>query len=126
MRYSQQPDTTPDSFQIKTLRVFPFDSAKEQDDYGWLSATLHDALIRQLKPIRQLTIKPVESTDVDATVEGTFVTEGNQLYVSVMLKNHLKETEDGLLSETYVANDILGLQNKIAIAVAKQIRDDLS
>ena len=122
IRYSEDSNEKEDGLKITTLTVLPFESAKEQDTFKWLSKTLHDALTRQLEPLEQLTIKPAGSNGADASVQGVFVTEEDKLYVSVSLENHLNQTKKSLLSEIYVASDILELQNKIAIAVANEIR----
>ncbi len=57
----------------------PFENARAGDtESQWLSKTLHEALKNQLKPLKQLEIKPEGFPGVDATVEGTFVREVDQ------------------------------------------------
>jgi serine/threonine protein kinase/Flp pilus assembly protein TadD len=112
---------------IRTLAVQPFENAKAGDSESqWLSKTLHEALKHQLKPLNRLEIKPAGFAGVDATVQGTFVREGDQLHVTVSLVNHALKTEEVLGSYTKPAIDIFQLQNEIAIAVAEEIRSNLS
>jgi serine/threonine protein kinase/tetratricopeptide (TPR) repeat protein len=112
---------------IRTLIVQPFVNAKEEDsDSQWLSKTLHQALKHQLKPLDRLEIKPAGYVDVDATVKGTFVREGEQLHVTVTLVNHTRQTEETLGNYTKAAIDIFQLQNDIAISIAEQISSNLS
>jgi len=71
---------------IHSLAVLLFENAKPEDmESNWLSKTLPEALKNQLKSLKGLEIKPSGFVGVDATVQGTFVRDGDQLHVAVSL-----------------------------------------
>lgn len=122
--------------QIKSLAILPLKSFDQNDNY--LGAGIADAVIRRISQSSQLIVRPTSAVtkylkvdtdslraaqelNPDAVLEGNIQRANDRLRVSV----NLLRTSDGisLWADNFdlPANDIFGLQDKVADAVATRL-----
>ena len=128
---------------IQSLAVLPLENLSGDPAQDYFADGMTDQLITNLEQIRRLRVisrtsvmqykgtrKPLpqiaSELHVEAIVEGTVVRSGDKVRITAQLVQATEEKH--LLAQSYEGNvkDVLGLQDEIARAVAKQIRGTLS
>jgi len=135
--WSRQP------FIVRSLAVLPLENLSADASQDYFSDGMTDELITTLGKLSELrvisrtsvmTYKGVhkrlpqiaQELNVDAVVEGTVLRSGNQVRITAQLIQ--ASTDKHLWAESYEGElrDTLTLQNKVARAIAEQIRIKLS
>jgi TolB-like protein/DNA-binding winged helix-turn-helix (wHTH) protein/Tfp pilus assembly protein PilF len=139
LRQARAPQSTP----IRSLAVLPLENLSGDDSQEYFADGMTDELIATLGQISALRVisrtsvmpykrvrKPLSAIarelNVDAVIEGTVLRSGGQVRITAQL---IEARDDRhLWSETYngEVRDALTLQNKVAQAIAKQIRVNLN
>src|SRR6201987_136745 len=128
---------------IRSLAVLPFESLSNDASQDYFADGMTDELISDLGQISALRVisrtsvmsykrarKPLpqiaRELSVDAVVEGTVLRSGNEVRITAQLIEASADNE--LWSQSYEGElrDTLALQNKVARAIADQIRINLS
>jgi TolB-like protein/Flp pilus assembly protein TadD len=128
---------------IRSLAVLPLESLSSDASQDYFADGMTDELISDLGQISALRVisrtsvmaykharKPLpqiaRELNVDAVVEGTVLRSGDQVRITVQLIE--ASTDKHLWSESYEGElrDTLALQNKVAKAIANQIRISLN
>src|SRR5499426_225514 len=128
---------------IRSLAVLPLDNLSGDASQDYFADGMTDELITDLAQIRALRVisrtsvmpykrarKPLSQIarelNVDAVVEGTVLRSGGQIRITAQLIE--ARVDKHLWSETYDGDlrDTLTLQNKVARAIAEQIRINLN
>jgi len=128
---------------IRSLAVLPLENLSGDPSQNYFADGMTDELITNLGQIRWLRVisrtsvmqyrgtrKPLpqiaSELHVEAIVEGTVVRSGDRVRITAQLVQAAEEKH--LWAQSYEGNvkDVLGLQDEIAGAVAKQIRGTLS
>src|ERR1700739_1950932 len=131
------------SHSIRSLAVLPLDSLSNDSSQDYFADGMTDELISDLGQISALHVisrtsvmaykrarKPLpqiaRELNVDAVVEGTVLRSGDQVRITAQLIEASADKE--LWSQSYEGElrDTLALQNKVAKAIADQIRINLS
>ncbi len=128
---------------IRSLVVLPLDNLSGEASQDYFADGMTDELITDLAQISALRVisrtsamvykgahKPLpqiaRELNVDAVVEGTVLRSGDQVRITAQL---IQASDDKhLWAESYEGNlrDTLALQNKVAAAIAEQIRINLN
>lgn len=128
---------------IRSLVVLPLDNLSGEPSQDYFADGMTDELITDLAQISALRVisrtsamvykgarKPLpqiaRELNVDAVVEGTVLRSGDQVRITAQL---IQAADDKhLWAESYEGNlrDTLALQNKVAAAIAEQIRINLN
>jgi TolB-like protein/DNA-binding winged helix-turn-helix (wHTH) protein/Flp pilus assembly protein TadD len=128
---------------VRSLAVLPFDSLSSDASQDYFADGMTDELISDLGQISALRVisrtsimtykharKPLpqiaRELNVDAVVEGTVLRSGDQVRITAQL---IEASDDKhLWSQSYQGElrDTLALQNKVASAIAEQIRISLN
>jgi len=139
LRQARAPQSTP----IRSLAVLPLENLSGDDSQEYFADGMTDELIATLGQISALRVisrtsvmpykrvrKPLSAIarelNVDAVIEGTVLRSGGQVRITAQL---IEARDDRhLWSETYdgEVRDALTLQNKVAQAIAEQIRVNLN
>jgi TolB-like protein/DNA-binding winged helix-turn-helix (wHTH) protein/Tfp pilus assembly protein PilF len=128
---------------IRSLAVLPLENISGNPSQDYFADGMTDELITQFAQIRSLRVvsrtsvmqykgihKPLpqiaHELNVDAIVEGTVLTWGDQVRITAQLIEG--PAEKHLWAQSYRGNvqDVLGLQNQIASAIGRQIQSALS
>jgi TolB-like protein/DNA-binding winged helix-turn-helix (wHTH) protein/Flp pilus assembly protein TadD len=128
---------------IRSLAVLPFESLSEDKSQEYFADGMIDQLISDLGQIGALRVisrtsamgyknvrKPLpqigRELNVDAVVEGTIVRSGNRVRITAQLIN--ASADKHLWSQSYEGElrETLELQNKVAMAIADQVRINLN
>jgi TolB-like protein/DNA-binding winged helix-turn-helix (wHTH) protein/Tfp pilus assembly protein PilF len=128
---------------IRSLAVLPFESLSSDASQDYFADGMTDELISDLGQISALRVisrtsvmsykharKPLpeiaRELNVDAVVEGTVLRSGDQVRITAQLIE--ASADKHLWSQSYEGElrDTLALQNKVATAIADQIRINLS
>ena len=128
---------------IRSLAVLPMDNLSGDASQGYFADGMTDELITDLAQIRALRVisrtsvmvyrgahKPLpqiaHELNVDAIVEGTVLRSGDQVRITAQLIE--ASTDKHLWSQSYEGElrDTLALQNRVARAIADQIRINLT
>jgi len=128
---------------IRSLAVLPLESLSGDASQGYFADGMTDELITDLSQISALRVisrtsvmvykgarKPLpqiaRELNVDAVVEGTVLRSGDQVRITAQLIE--ASTDKHLWSQSYEGElrDTLALQNRVAAAIADQIRINLT
>lgn len=128
---------------IRSIAVLPLEDVSGDTTQEYFADGLTDELIADLGQIGSLRVisrtsvkrykgthKPLpeiaRELDVDAVVEGTVLRSGDQVRITAQLIQ--ARADKHLWADTYQGDvsDVLGLQNQVASAIARQIRAKLS
>ncbi len=128
---------------IRSLAVLPLDNLSGDASQGYFADGMTDELITDLSQISALRVisrtsvmvykgarKPLpqiaRELNVDAVVEGTVLRSGDQVRITAQLIE--ASTDKHLWSQSYEGElrDTLALQNRVAAAIADQIRINLT
>jgi DNA-binding winged helix-turn-helix (wHTH) protein/TolB-like protein/Tfp pilus assembly protein PilF len=128
---------------IRSIAVLPLEDVSSDATQEYFADGLTDELIADLGQIGSLRVisrtsvkrykgarKPLpeiaRELDVDAVVEGTVLRSGDQVRITAQLIQ--ARVDKHLWADTYQGDvrDVLGLQNQVASAIARQIRVKLS
>jgi len=128
---------------IRSLEVLPLESLSGDASQGYFADGMTDELITDLSQISALRVisrtsvmvykgarKPLpqiaRELNVDAVVEGTVLRSGDQVRITAQLIE--ASTDKHLWSQSYEGElrDTLALQNRVAAAIADQIRINLT
>jgi TolB-like protein len=131
------------SLVIRSVAVLPLESLSSDASQDYFADGMTDELISDLGQISALRVisrtsvmaykharKPLpqiaRELNVDAVVEGTVLRSGDQVRITVQLIE--ASTDKHLWSQSYKGEfrDILALQNRVASAIADQIRINLN
>jgi TolB-like protein/DNA-binding winged helix-turn-helix (wHTH) protein len=124
---------------VNSIAVLPFSDLSPQKDQSYFADGMTEALITNLAQIEPLRIisrtsamrykdvtKPIpdiaKELGVDAIVEGSVLSEGEQVRISVNLVDG--RTDQTLWSRQYerTVRNVLSLQREVALAIASEIR----
>lgn len=138
-----QPSGTANAPRIQSVAVLPLENLSGDSSQDYFADGMTDELITKLGQIRSLRVisrtsvmqykgtrKPLpqiaSELHVEAILEGAVLRSGDQVRITAQLVQATEEKH--LWAQSYEGNvrDVLGLQDEIARAVAKQIRSTLS
>jgi len=131
------------SLEIRSLAVLPLESLSSDPSQEYFADGMTDELITDLSQISALSVisrtsvmpykrarKPLPQVarelNVDAVVEGTVLRSGDRVRITAQLIQ--VSADKHIWSQSYEGDlrDTLALQNKVARAIADQIRDQLN
>jgi TolB-like protein/DNA-binding winged helix-turn-helix (wHTH) protein/Tfp pilus assembly protein PilF len=134
---------SPAPTEIRSLAVLPLENLSGETSQNYFADGMTDELITDLAQISALRVisrtsamvykgarKPLpqiaRELNVDAVVEGTVLRSGNQVRITAQLIE--ASTDKHLWSQSYEGDlrDTLALQNRVAAAIANQIRISLT
>ena len=129
---------------ISSLAVLPFDNLRNDDKLSWLSETMADAIQERLGGLEEVTVRRGHKTwkeavdaggsesqlaaalKADALVHGKFVEVNEVLQINASLVLAKEQDTIPLGIFTNANNNVLEIQNQVALAIAKRIRSRLS
>lgn len=128
---------------IRSLAVLPLDDFSPQGGNEYFAAGMHEALIASLSEVPSLrvisrtSVSRYDSTSLslpdigrelgaDGVIEGSVVREGNRVRITIQLIH--APSDSHVWSNTYDGDmsDVLGLQARVARAIASEIEAELS
>jgi TolB-like protein/Tfp pilus assembly protein PilF len=129
--------------EIRSLAVLPFENLSSDPDQGYFADGMTDALITSLAQIKSVRVisrtsvlsykgveRPISTIarelSVDAIIEGSVLRAGDQVRITAQLIH--AGTDRHLWAASYDGglSDVLTLQNKVAHAIAGEVRASLS
>jgi serine/threonine protein kinase/TolB-like protein/predicted Zn-dependent protease len=128
---------------IRSLAILPFDDLKPEEDFGWLSDAMADAVRQKLGSVRDIVVKrgqiPLKELttlghtvqdaarrlNVDALVQGNFVHHQGELRVNVSLYDGRDGVDQPLGQFAKNASGVFELQSDVALAIAERVRSNL-
>ena len=129
---------------ISSLGVLPFENLRNDDDLGWLSETMVDAIRERLGSLDRIVVRRGQQTfkehlaagattaelatrlKADALVHGKYVVVDKVLQIDASLILVAEEREIPLGIFTNANNNVLEIQNRVALAIAENIQSSLS